>query len=235
MVVLSVVPARAEECSINPKEYVLKIRGAGEFSVEPDSFSVMFVVESESGSVKSATKDNSEKISAVRKGIEQLKIPSLEFSTSSFTFDRGEKGSLFSGKKYKIENAVTVKAEKLSYDKLSDYASNVIDTAIANGATQAKDFSYYLKDKNKAEENAIEVALDNAKSKASLAAKKLEVSLKKPYVVEISVTSPNIAIDSYRGYGTQGIAFQESLVAESQITTGKITYVADALVEYKFE
>lgn len=134
--------ARAEECSINPKEYVLKVRRSGEYSVEPDSFSVKFVVESESSSVKGATKDNSEKISAIRKSIEQLKVPNLEFSTASFSFDRGEK-VIFAGRKCKIENVVTIKAEKLGYDKLSDYASDVIDAAIANCATQAREFLYY--------------------------------------------------------------------------------------------
>jgi len=231
---LSAVPATAQECSINLKEYVLKVRGSGEFSVEPDSFSVRFIVESESSSIKGATKDNSEKILAIRKSIEQLKVPNMEFSTASFSFDRGEKG-IFAGRKCKIENAVTVKAEKLGYDKLSDYASGVIDAAIANGATQAREFLYYLKDENNAEESAIEVALNNAKSKASLAAKNLGVSLKKPYIVEVLVRSPNMPVDSYDAYRGKGILFEKSLGCESQITAGKITYIADTSVEYKFD
>lgn len=231
---LTTIPALPQEYTINPKEYILRSRGSGEFSVEPDSFSVKFIVESESGSVKGATKDNAEKISAIRKSIEQLKVPNLEFSTASFSFDRGEKG-IFAGRKCKIENVVTIKVEKLGYDKLSDYASDVIDAAIANGATQARDFLYYLNDENKAEESAIEVALNNAKSKASLAAKNLGVSLKKPYMVDVSVRSPNMPVDSYDAYRSKVMLFEKSLGGESQISAGKITYIFDALVEYKFD
>lgn len=231
LLAICVTSSFAQECSINPKEYVLKVKGSGEFSLEPDSFSVVLVVESESGSIKSATKDNAKKISAIREKIEQLKVPSLEFSTSSFNFDRGEK-AVFFGKKCKIENVVIVKAEKLKYDKLSDYASDVIDAAIANGATQARDFSYYLKDEDTAEQEAIKLAIGNAKSKALLSAKELNVTLSKPYVIDISVKSSNqlaVPVDSRGWYS------EKTFGGESQVSPGKITYVAEVTAEYKFE
>ena len=140
----------AQEVRIEYKEYVIKVTGAGEISVEPDSLRLVLSIESESINLYRATRDNTKKITAIMKEVEKLKVPNLEFSTSTFDFvgDRPDK-SIFPANKYKIKNIVTVKAERLQYDKLSDYASNIVDIAIKNGTTQVKKLSFYLKDEKK--------------------------------------------------------------------------------------
>ncbi len=81
-------------------------------------------------------------------------------------------------KKYKVKNEISLKAENLLYDKLSDYVSAVIDVALENKVTEVKDFSFYVKNTKESERKALESALDNANTKASFIAKELGVALK---------------------------------------------------------
>lgn len=224
----------AQEVRTEYKEYVIKVTGAGKVSVEPDSLRLVLSVESESINFYRATRDNTKKITAIMKEIKKLKIPNLEFSTSTFDFvgDKPDK-SIWPANKYKIKNIVTVKAEDLAYDKLSDYASNIIDVAIKNGATQVKNLSFYLKDERKAQDEALKAALEDARHKASLIAKELDVVLDKPY---------NVLGFWFGGSQPQRPPFYDNMAllqreaeAGVRIVTGKKTFRARVELEFKFK
>ncbi len=230
----SVDLSTAQEMRMEYKEYVIKVAGTGEISVEPDSLRLVLSVESESINFYRATRDNTKKIAAIMKEVEKLKIHNLEFSTSTFDFVgyRPDK-SILPANKYKIKNIVTVKAERLQYDKLSDYASNIVDIAIKSGVTQVKNLSFYLKDEKKAKDEVLKVALQDAKHKAALIAKELGVTLKGPY---------NVLGFWFSGSRPPRMPFYSNMVLLEkgaapgvQIVTGKETVTAQVELEFKFE
>lgn len=212
------------------KEYVIKSQGDAEVAVEPDSFQLVFAVESESLSLKRATAANAKKISAITDKVKALKVPNIEFSTSVFEFSQ-ETGFMLIGKKHKIQNKVTVKAERLDYAKLSDYASGVIDTIVENEATQVGNLSFYLKDEQAAEAKVLKAALADAKAKAVLIAQDLGVTLKGPYnVIRFWFQKPSQPV-LYRALSLA----EDKSSGGSQVTAGKKTYMATIELEYKFQ
>jgi uncharacterized protein YggE len=215
------------------KEYVIRVTGTGKVYAEPDSFSLVFSVTSESVNLRRATSDNAGKIAGIVNEIKKLNIPNAEFSTSTFDFI-GDKGYsfIFPSKTYKISNKVTVKAEKIQYDKLSDYASSVIDATIQNGATDVKNLSFYVEDRKTAEEKALKEALGNAKEKASLIAKELNVSLREPYNMLGAWVSVPVGRE-YREYNLE--LMRSEAPQESQVFPGKEAFTASVEVEYKFK
>ncbi|MBN2120541.1 MAG: SIMPL domain-containing protein [Candidatus Omnitrophica bacterium] len=230
------IPLSAQESSQEGckdfKEYVMRVRGEAEVDIEPDSFKLVLVVESESASLKSAIKDNSEKISKITEAIKKLNIPNLEFATSNFNFDQDK--AFLIGKKTKIQNKVTVKAESLGYDKLSGYASDTVDIAMANGATEVKNLSFYLKDESKAQDTVLKLALDDAKRKASLIAKELGLSLKPYNVLGFWFDGRAAPMTSYSRQ--KNFLMKESMaVSKTQVVAGKEAFSAQIDLEYKFE
>ena len=213
------------------KEYVIKSQGEAEIAVEPDSFKLFFVVESESLNLKRATVANARKIAAITDKVKALKVPNIEFSTSVFNLSQ-EGGFLFVGKKHTIQNKVTVKAEGVDYDKLSDYASAVIDAIMENEPTQVGSLSFYLTDNQAAEAKVLAAALDDAKVKAEFIARELGVTLKGPYnVIRFWFQRPS----EPRMYETLSLAKEAAPAARSQVTAGTKTYKAGIELEYKFQ
>lgn len=227
----------ADEVSKEYKEYVIKVAGEGKVSTEPDSFTLVFSVESESINLRRATKDNAKKIENIIKEIKKSAVPNMEFSTSTFSFV-GDKGMsfIFPSKKYKIKNEVTVKAEKVEYNKLSDYASGAIDVAIQNGATKVRNLSFYLEDKQSAEKKALKDALDDAKDKAASVAKELGVELKEPYnVLNLWFSTPPGPMLYERYAYDKFEAMKAAPMASAQVAPGKKTLTARVELEFKFE
>jgi len=226
----------AQEGSTEYKEYVIKTQGQGKTVVEPDAFRLNFLVESESISLRRATKDNAKKVGGIIEKIKKLGVPNLEFSTSTFDFV-GQKGRGFilPGKKYKVSNTVTVKAKGLEYDKISDYASSVVDTAIQNGATRVRGLAFYLDDEKAAQDSALEAALENARGKAALVAKGLGVSLKEPYNVLgfwfSGSSRPRMPMYDYR----MSVVSEQAADSRAQVVAGKETVTANIELEYKFK
>lgn len=228
----------AEEASKEYKEYVIKVTGSGRTFAKPDSFTLIFSVESESGNLQKATKDNAEKMSIIMEEIKKLNIPNLEFSTSIFEF-AGDKDYTFilPGNKYKIKNVVNVKAEKLEYDNLSDYVSGIIDTAINKGASEAGRLWFYLENDKSAEETALRDALNDAKNKALVITKELGVRLKEPYNILGTWTYSPMAPIRERGALQYGVFAEKAMGAEikPQVSPGKQEFAAYVELEFKFE
>jgi uncharacterized protein YggE len=221
----------ADETKTNKKykEYVMKVSGTGKLSVDPDSFTLVFAVDSESLSLRKATRKNSEKIASIMEEINKMQIPNLEFSTSTFDFSGNR--SFFAGKKYRIRNRVTVKAEKIKYGELSDYASSVIDAAIQNGATESSGLTFYLENERITENKLLKLALSDAKEKAALMAKELGLTSNRPYnVLGFWVHGPGGPVR----YEYDARVMKEAM-ASARVVSGKKVYTAQVDLEYKFE
>jgi hypothetical protein len=214
------------------KDNVIKVSGVGKIEMMPDSFSLVVFVESESVSLKRATSDNAEKAINIIQEVKQLNIPNIEFSTSVFNF-RGEKGSIFlSGKKYNIENEITIKAERVPYNKLADYASSVIDAVVSSGASRIWNFKFYLKDTNSVYLKALKEAVSNAKSKALIITQETGVNLKKP--INITLFQGGQGVNQIRS--RNNVYDELSFSAQNlQVMPGKESFVINIEIDYLFE
>lgn len=143
------------------------VTGEGKATAVPDIAIVNVGVTAQSTTVKSAQKELNTKIDAMTKSIKQLGIDTKDVKTTNYSinprYDYQSSVQRIIG--YDAQSSLTIKVRDM------DKANDVIDTATANGANQVGGISFDSDDRTKAENEAREQAVADAKKKAEVASK----------------------------------------------------------------
>lgn len=138
------------------------VTGLGKASIKPDSATVRVGVNAKGATATDAKDKINLNINKVTAAIKALGIAEKDIQTENFnvneSYDPSTKG--FEG-----NTNITVKVND------PNLANKVLDTAVANGATNIGGVQFDTKDKQTAENTAREMAVKEAKSKAEIAAK----------------------------------------------------------------
>lgn len=153
--------------TVTQKNDIFTVSGEGKSTVIPDIALLQTGVQVNGVNVKQVQNDLNTKISAVTESIKKLGIDGKDIQTSAYSiypnYDYSNSSQRISG--YQATSSLTVKVREL------DKANDVIDAATANGANQVSGITFSVDDRTKAENDARELAVNEAKTKAEQAAR----------------------------------------------------------------
>ena len=149
------------------KSDTFNVSGEGKVSVPPDIVLINAGVTAQASTVKEAQNQLNASINRVSKALKQLGIEEKDIQTSNYninpTYDYTSGLQRITG--YSANSNLAIKVREI------DKVNSVIDAATENGANQVGGIIFEVDDKTKAENEARELAVAEAKKKAENAAK----------------------------------------------------------------
>lgn len=149
------------------KSDTFNVSGEGKVSVPPDIVLINVGVQAQASTVKVVQDQLNSNINRVSKALKQLGIKDSDIQTSNYnmnpTYDFTSGTQRITG--YSANSNLSIKVREI------DKANSVIDAAVENGANQVGGIIFEVDDKTKAENEARELAVSEAKKKAENAAK----------------------------------------------------------------
>lgn len=168
------------------------VTGEGKIYAPSDEATILFGVRTVRNTASNAMSENSQ---VTAKAISTLRAQGLtedEISTGNISlypqqdFREGRAPHIIS---YTAENRVIVRTKKL--DKLGA----IIDSATKAGATDVSDLRFQLSEDNKAKQDALRIAIQNAKKKAEALAREMGVSVGSPITISEGIqTTPIVPL-----------------------------------------
>lgn len=152
---------------VTNKTDTFAVSGEGKVTMVPDIAIVHVGVTAQGANVTRVQEELNVKINAMSEAIKKLGVDAKDIKTSYYnispTYDYSAANQRITG--YQANSNLTIKVRKI------DNANAVIDAATSQGANQVGGVSFDVDDKTKAENEAREAAVADAKSKAEAAAK----------------------------------------------------------------
>jgi uncharacterized protein YggE len=187
--VLAARQARAEAVAEAGKDkdkdkHILTTSGTGVVHFRPDSARVFLRVDSQAPTITETRGHNNKDVQKVLAGLKALKIPDLKMKSDNITvtevFERATPVAdrLPKVLGYRVSYYFTALVENEDPAKLGEYAAQVLDTALANGANNLQQVLIFRKDqtdfRRQALTRAVEDALANARALAAGASKTIQ-------------------------------------------------------------
>ncbi|MCL2461895.1 MAG: SIMPL domain-containing protein [Defluviitaleaceae bacterium] len=203
----------------------INVSGAGSINVDPDVAYVSLGVSTQDASPKAALDANNKLIAAVIAAVKKAGIADKDIRTDGFSmypnYDYSKSTQVVTG--YAVSNNVNVTIRDIT--KVGD----VLGVATDAGANVAGSVQFSVLDSSAAYNQALAMAIDNAKGKAQTIAKALGITIGVP----ASVTETN------NGYATpMYTAALNSASADAggsvPVQTGKLTITANVAVTYEY-
>jgi len=168
----------------------ISVQGTGKVEAEPDEAIVRFGVMSEDKYLAKAYKLNTESMNSVISAIKSMGIDSKDIKTSSYTvtpvYERDEKGWQVPGKPatFRVQQQLTIKLRDTSG------AGEVIDRIIASGTNVFNGIQFTSSKLEDLRTQAKVKAAKDAREKAVLLAKSLDVKLGRVLRINASISQP---------------------------------------------
>lgn len=160
---------------VTQKMDAFTVTGEGKVSISPDMAIVTVGVQTTGASVKTTQAELNKRINAVSDAIKKLGIDDTDIQTSNYsiypTYDYQGTTQRITG--YNATSNLVIKVKDL--DKTND----VIDASTSQGANTVGGVSFEVSDKEKAQNEARQLAVDDAKKKAEQAGRIAGFSLGK--------------------------------------------------------
>ena len=154
-----------------PGPAVISVSGYGKADVSPDLATVNIGIVTTAKTAQLAQAENARVASDVTAALGQLGIFSKDIQTHYTMSPVYEKGDYRKAVGYRANNTVTVTVNDVAK------AGQVIDAALSSGATDVNGLSFGLKDAKSVRNTALQVAVQDARSKADAIAAALGVKI----------------------------------------------------------
>lgn len=212
---LTVRPARAVDPATTP-EHTISVSGLGRVTTVPDVADVRVGVMITRVKVRDAQTAAATAMQAVIAALRKAGIADKDIQTTSLSlqpvYDYSTNGSAPRLTGYQIVNAVSATVRKL------DSISDVIDGALAAGATTLDGITFRVDDPASAESQARDAAMKDARAKADALAKAAGVSI--TGVSSISEQSGSVPVPV--PYMTGGAATDKAASTPVQVGTNEV-------------
>ena len=180
-------PLAAGAASDTTPEHTIAVTGSGKVTVTPDMATIQLGVAIQKPSAKAAREAAAAAMTKIVAALKALGIADKDIATAMVSLGPvynypNNASPVITG--YQLSNAVTVKVRDLA--KLSD----VLDNAVAAGATTVDGVSFDVTDRSAAESQARDAAVKDAKAKADTYAKGLGVTITGVASVTENVVTP---------------------------------------------
>lgn len=203
----------------------VSVSGHGEVQLAPDIAYVTIGVHSSGTNVSDVVAANADQVAAVMASLAEMGIAQEDMQTSNFNVYASDSydpaTGLPSGSNYTVDNTVNVTARDLAS------LGELLDRAVSAGANSIWGVSFDVDDKNDAQGQARDMAVENAMTEAQALATAAGVSLGD--VISISYTPTGYYYGPYYGMGGGGGAADS---ATTSIVPGLITVSADVTIIY---
>ena len=208
----------------------ITVNGQGAVRVKPDVAYITVGVQTDAELAKDAQAENSQLMNAVIEAIKAMDVADTDIQTSGYfmfpQYNYGE-GRTQRIVGYTVSNNVNIVCKDI------DKAGDLLNAAINAGANMTNNIQFGIADPAPYYEEALMAALDNAKLKANIIAK----------AMDINVGIPSAVTEQYSHYAP--VAFGGGMKAEMEMAmaagdggmalqTGEIEVTAALLVEYSY-
>ncbi|MFZ5825953.1 MAG: SIMPL domain-containing protein [Bacillota bacterium] len=152
----------------------MAMAGTGTVSVKPDTALVTLGFTKQASTAQVAQTEANQAMNAVIEALKAQGIPQEKLQTSSFqihpeySYNKEHAPTLIG---YRVNSSIRVTSNK------PESVGSLIDAAIAAGANQVTSIAFTVRDADKVKEEALGKAVENARQKAEIAAKKLGVTV----------------------------------------------------------
>jgi len=167
------IPVPYMKAYINTVTCRMKIEGKGSIRVQPDIAIVVLGVVTEKKELKPTQEENAAKMTAILKGLGEMGIPLKDIQTRSYNifpqYDFIEGQQIFRG--YRVEHTLEVTIGDISM------IGQVIDNAVQSGANRVESIRFTISNPSMFYRQALNVAVDDAISKAETLAAKLNIDV----------------------------------------------------------
>lgn len=206
----------------------VSVNGQGVITVKPDIAYITIGVQTQDEDAAVAQADNAKKMTAVMAAMEKAGVKEEDMQTQSYSINlrrdwvNGEQGDPY----YMVSNSLKVTVRDL------DTIGDLIDTAAQSGANNINAIRFALEDDSAVYQEALTLAMENAKGKATTIFNTMDVMIGKPS--KVSETSWGGPV--YRDAGSMNFAAEASAKSFSTpIQSGDLTVTANVSVEYEYE
>jgi uncharacterized protein len=160
---------------------LLTTDGYAEVSAENDSVRLSLGVVTEGATAEQAAETNAARSKTVLAAVQALKVKGLKLKTSRFQvqpqWDYERKPARISG--YTVHSAVEANQEEAEAAKLTVWVPKLIQAALANGANAVDELTFYRRDRDALDQQALTQATAQAMAKAQALARAAGVRLKR--------------------------------------------------------
>ncbi|NLA60334.1 MAG: SIMPL domain-containing protein [Firmicutes bacterium] len=214
--------ALAEDPVTEPR--LISVSGEATVAVKPDLVTISFGVETNAATAKEAQQTNTSKMNNVVAALKAAGIRSEDIQTSNFSLypvygwegDRPGGTQVLTG--YRCNNTVTARVKSVTS------TGTVIDAAINAGATNVGSLNFGLQDPDPAKNEALAMAVANARSKAEVMAKAAGVTITGIYKIS----------DGYATVTRMEAAPYALKDAATPIESGTVTVTATVRMDFTF-
>jgi uncharacterized protein YggE len=172
---LAMRPARAVDATTTTPEHTISVSGIGRVTTTPDVADVRVGVQVTRTKVRDAQSAAATAMAAVIAALKSAGVADKDIQTTALSlqpvYDYSNNGNAPRLTGYQIVNAVTATVRKL------DTISDVIDGALAAGATTLDGITFRVDDPTSPEAQARDAAMKNARAKADALAKAAGVAI----------------------------------------------------------
>ena len=204
----------------------ISVSGEGLVEAKPDRASISVGVVTREKTSSAVQAANAKAAASIINSIVALGVERKNISTGNYNFtpayrytDNNKK--IFEG--YEATNSVTVVVDDLNL------VGKIIDTALSNGANRVDNLNFGLRNKNFYQDEALKLAIADAKRKAEVAA----AALGKNIVGVRSVSIDSSSVSSPRNYKLARAAAEDSASFETPIESGTLTCSASVRVIFE--
>ena len=150
---------------------LLTTSGTATIRVKPDSARVFFTVETYGEQIREARTENAQKTRKILEAIKALKIANLKTKSDNVNVDlvRSQDRTPTTLPKllgYHVTNSFTVLVENDDAVKLGDFAAQILDAALENGATGVSRIVLFKKNEEAVRREALTKAVEDAMTNA---------------------------------------------------------------------
>ena len=205
---------------------IISVGGEGIVEAQPDRATVTVGVVTREKNPSAAQTTNARAASSVINSIVALGVERKNISTGDYNFSptyrqRGDGRNEIDG--YEATNSVTIIVDDLNL------VGKIVDTALSHGANQVNSLSFGLRDKTRYQDEALRLAVLDARRKAEIAAAALGKSI--VGVRNVSINSSSVSAP--RNYKmNRAVAAQDAMTIETPIESGTLRCSASVHVEF---
>jgi uncharacterized protein YggE len=212
---------------VTQKSDFFTVTGEGKAVVVPDIAVVSVGVTAQGPTVKGAQQELNTKMDAITKAIKQLDIDDKDIKTANYSihprYDYQSATQRIIG--YDAQSSLTIKVREM------DSANDVVDAATANGANQVGGISFDVDDRTKAENEARELAVADAKKKAEVAASTAGFSLGR--IVNYSENSAGVPRPDFYAANNMAVSAVDSREISAPIEPGSNEITIQVSLSYE--
>lgn len=204
------------------KPPTISVNGEGFIEMTPDRAKISVGVVTRAKNPSEVQNLNARAAKSVIDSIVALGIERKNISTGNFSIYPTRNGDRNEISGYEATNSVTIIVDDVNL------VGKIIDAALKNGANHVDGLNFGLRDKNSAQDEAIRLAILDAKHKAEVAASALGKKI--VGVRNISVNSSSV--NTPRNYKLARAA-EDSASFDTPIESGTVTCAANVHVEFE--